>query len=323
MTLFNRITAFVDRLQLIPPDSSIVVGLSGGPDSIFLLNYLVTLRETRPFTLVLAHLNHGWRVTSDHDEQFCANIAHQLGLPIVIRHARDYITATRWTGSREDQARVMRRTFFADVAREYNNARVALAHHQDDQYETFFIRLVRGAGLQGLRGMVPQADQYIRPLLCVRKEEIIEYLRVHHLQFVIDSTNEDAAYLRNRIRHQVIPALRTCDARFPVSLHQTMLNLAEADDFCTDLAEKTFTTLAAYQDNSYWIDSASLLALHPFLQKQVLIRWLCHVDVPFTPSQGLFHEITKFLQQPHGGTHHISPHWHLQKKHNKARICVT
>lgn len=323
MNLFERINAFIERHKLIPPHTTIIVGISGGPDSVFLTHYLLSLRETIPFDLAVAHLNHGWRASADHDEQFCKELAQQFGLPFFVQHARDTIDTIPWTGSREEQARTMRRIFYTQITQQFKQARIALAHHQDDQYETFFIRLVRGAGLQGLRGMVPYTDQYIRPLLCVRKDEILEYLRVHNIPFVIDSTNADAVYLRNRIRHQVIPALRTCDNRFPVSLQQTISNLAEADDFCIEVAETTLHKISTNTQNEIWIDVPSFLALHPFLQKQVIIRWLCKVQAPFTASQGLFYEVLKFLQQPQGGRHHVSPHWYLYKKQNRVAVYQT
>ncbi len=320
-SISEHITHFVDRHQLIPSGSTIIVGLSGGPDSIFLLHYLLILRDTRPFTLILAHLNHGWRATARHDEQFCMEIAHQYGLPIIIEHARSLEHTIRWTGSREDQARTMRRLFFTSIAEQYSNARVALAHHQDDQYETFFIRLMRGSGLQGLRSMVPFADTlYIRPLLSVTKEQILQYLHDHHLPFVLDETNEEASYLRNRIRHQVIPALRTCDERFSSSFNQTLHNLAEADDFCTSIADKTLQDLIITIDEQSWLDGEKLLQLHPFLQKQVILRWLCQHNVPFTPSQGLFQEIRRFLEQPQGGKHALHRSWHIYKRQKKITI---
>jgi tRNA(Ile)-lysidine synthase len=320
MNLLERVTSFVDRYQLIVADKPIIIGLSGGPDSVFLLHYLMILRESCPFQLIVAHLNHGWRATSDHDEKFCEELAQQFGLSFASRHAREFIDQVPWTGSKEEQARLIRRLFFEQLIHDNPGARVALAHHQDDQYETFFIRLVRGAGLQGLRGMIPHAEQYIRPLLCVRKEEIVSYLHEHNIHYVIDSTNADAVHLRNRIRHQVIPALRTCDERFSVSFQQTINNLAEADDFCTSIAEQTLVQLTMQHDNKSWVDITRFLALHPFLQKQVILRWLCSAQVPFVPSQGLFHEILRFLQQPQGGVHQIHRNWHIHKQQKRAII---
>jgi tRNA(Ile)-lysidine synthase len=320
MELTERINSFVQRHQLISPQSTVVLGLSGGPDSVFLFHYLLTLKTSIPFDLIVAHLNHGWRATADHDEQFCRELAEQFGVPFVGEHARKFIDEVSWTGSREEQGRLMRRLFFANLIESYPNTRIALAHHQDDQYETFLIRLLRGAGLQGLRGMVPTSDQYIRPLLCVRKEEMLEYLRAHNLSFVIDCTNADVVHLRNRIRHQVIPALRACDHRFCSSFQQTMHNLSEADDFCTELAEQTFRKLITAQDKETWINFPELLKLHPFMQKQVIMRWLCATKVPFVPSQGLFHEILRFLQQPQGGKHQLHHRWFLKKQQHRASI---
>lgn len=320
MSIIESVTAYIERHQLIPINSTIIVGLSGGPDSVFLLHYLMILRESISFTLMAAHLNHGWRQTSDRDEEFCQEFAHQFGIPFFTSHAQEFINKITWTGSREEQARFMRRLFFEKLVGEYPHSRIALAHHQDDQYETFFIRLVRGAGLQGLRGMIPHADHYIRPLLGIRKEDIVSYLHEHNIPYAIDSTNAEAVYLRNRIRHQVIPALRTCDERFYVSFQQTINNLAEADDFCTTIAEQTLVQLTTHHDDKSWIDLNRFFALHPFLQKQVILRWLCTAQVPFAPSQGLFQEIVRFLQQPQGGVHRLHRNWHIHKQQKRATI---
>lgn len=320
MNLSEHITSFVDRHQLITPQSTIVLGLSGGSDSVFLLHYLLTLRENRPFTLIVAHLNHGWRATAAHDEQFCRELAEHFGLPFIRHHGEQYASLVPKTGSREEEGRTMRRLFFESIASEWTHARIALAHHQDDQDETFFIRLVRGAGLQGLKGMTPRAGLYIRPLLCVRKQELLNYLEQHNIAFVYDSTNSDDVYLRNRIRHRVLPALRQCDQRFPASLQQALAHLAEADDFCTALADTTLQSITVSLDKMRWIDLSAFFKLHPFLQKQILIRWLREANVPFTPSQALFHEIMRFLQQPQGGKHSLSQHWFVQKQQQRATV---
>jgi len=319
-SLINRITNFVDAHQLIPEQATIILGLSGGPDSVFLFHYLLNAQQSRPFKLIVAHLNHGWRSTAGYDEQFCRDLALRCGIPSIIEHAAALFKNISWTGSKEEQARVARRIFFERIAAEHTNARIALAHHQDDQDETFFIRLVRGAGLQGLKGMAPRAGIYIRPLLCARKEELLTYLEEHNLAYVLDSTNVDDTYLRNRIRHRVIPALRLCDQRFPGSLQQVLTNLAEADEFCTILAERTLQQLSQEAEDAIWIDLAGWQKLHPFLQKQVLLSWLCKAQVVFTPSQGLFYEIMRFLNQAQPGKHLLYGRWYIQKQQQRARI---
>lgn len=318
--LISRITTFIDNHQLIPEGSTIILGMSGGPDSVFLFHYLVTLKETRSFNLITAHLNHGWRSSAHIDEQFCRDLGAQFGITTIIEHATSLLQDIPWTGSKEEQARIARRIFFEKIAGEYQEARIALAHHQDDQDETFFIRLIRGAGLQGLKGMAPRSGLYVRPLLCARKDELLTYLEEHTLAYVLDSTNVDDTYLRNRIRHRVLPALRLCDQRFPGSLQQVLGHLAEADDFCTDLAEKTLQQLVNLREDGSWMNIAAWQQLHPFLQKQVLLSWLCKANVSFTPSQGLFNEIMRFLNQPQGGKHLLYGRWYIHKQNSQARI---
>ena len=132
------------------------------------------------------------------------------------------IPLTKDTGSQEDRGRRLRRTFLEKIAKEHSADAIALGHHQDDQQETFFLRLIRGASITGLAGMKPRHGLYIRPLLDCKKESILTYLRTEGLSFLHDSTNEDDSFLRNGIRLNVLPALRSCDGQIRYIAHQSI-----------------------------------------------------------------------------------------------------
>lgn len=304
---------------IIPHNSKLIIGLSGGPDSVFLLHQLAQLQKELRLELIAAHLNHGWRQEAARDEQFCRELAAQHNIPFIAAHASEF-PEIKENGSQEALGRNLRRAFFKKISQEHGNALVALAHHQDDQIETFFIRLCRGAGLQGLRGMKPHDGIYIRPLLNMTKAEILEYLHTNNIPYCIDHTNEHDTYLRNRIRKYALPALRSCDERIETSLMRTMGHFAQLDDFVQQQVAATFTALTETRDGKSWLSLEKFFALHPFMQQQILLHWLCLEKVPFTPSQGLFEEIMRFLKQPDNGKHALYQKWCMIKNNGSAAI---
>jgi len=304
---------------IIPHNSKLIIGLSGGPDSVFLVHQLAQLQKELNLELIAAHLNHGWRQEATRDEQFCRDLAAHYNIPFIAAHASEF-PEIKENGSQEALGRNLRRAFFKKVSQEHGNAPVALAHHQDDQIETFFIRLIRGAGLQGLRGMKPHDGIYIRPLLNMTKAEILDYLHTHNIPYCIDHTNEHDTYLRNRIRKYAIPALRSCDERIETSLMRTMGHFAQLDDFVQQQVAATFTALTETRAGKSWLSLEKFFALHPFMQHQIVLHWLCSERVPFTPSQRLFEEIMRFLKQPGDGMHQIHQNWNLMKQDSYVQI---
>jgi tRNA(Ile)-lysidine synthase len=314
----TMIKQYIAKHALITPGSTIILGFSGGPDSVYLLHQLAPLQQELNFTLIAAHLNHGWRVEAQEDVVFCATMAARLNVPFVSAHASDF-SSIKKSGSLEQYGRQLRRAFFVQLAQKYAPASVALAHHQDDQIETFFIRLIRGSGLEGLTGMLPKDGCYIRPLLCLNKQAILSELNARNIPFLTDSTNTNTAFLRNSIRLQALPALNACDPRFSTNLLRSMEHLAQADDYIHQETIKTFERISSRQ-NHLSINYVELMTLHPFLRMRVILYWLCQSQVPFTPSQAFFSEIERFLQQPTDGSHIFYNAWSITKKSNFAYI---
>jgi tRNA(Ile)-lysidine synthase len=319
--LVNTVCAFADAHQLIPQNSSIVVGFSGGPDSVFLLHLLKALAPARNLTLYAAHLNHEWRgKEAEEDAAFCKKMAEELGIPYIQARMTDLPDKPIYDGSREAQGRVARRQFLTMVQQKAKATHIALAHHADDQQETFFIRLIRGTSLAGLVGMAPRAEQYIRPLLCAHKHEILEFLAYNNIPYRIDSSNGESDYLLNRIRMNVIPALKTADDRFDHSFQHTLERLQETEDYLRNHTAAIFQQLAVNQNNKFIIDKEKFLSLHQAIQERILVYWLCAERMPFPPSHGFLHEMIKFIDSPHGGTHQIHHAWGLTKKGNSLTL---
>jgi len=174
--LINKIWNFVQKHNLLPPGSRVVLGLSGGPDSVFLLHFLANLWRKGIIELVAAHLDHQWRPESAQYELFCQKVAHELGIKCISAQVSELTFPFKIEGSKEELGRTMRRYFLEKVCAEEQANCIALAHHLQDQEETFFIRLLRGTTLTGLSGMWPKHGLYIRPLLETNKDDIISYM---------------------------------------------------------------------------------------------------------------------------------------------------
>jgi tRNA(Ile)-lysidine synthase len=204
----DQVRRTIRRHALCPPGTRLLVGVSGGSDSVALTLLLTALAEHGGFSVAsLAHLNHRLRPTSDRDEQFCCDLAARLELPIVFEAADVKGYAASQHLSIEDAARRLRYDFLDRAAARCGADRIAVGHTQDDQAETYLIKLTRGAGLAGLGGIYPRRGPVIRPLLDVSRDALRELLTAGGQGWVEDETNAELDNPRNRIRHRVIPEL--------------------------------------------------------------------------------------------------------------------
>jgi tRNA(Ile)-lysidine synthase len=318
--LRQEITTFIEKHSLLPQGSRIVVGLSGGPDSVFLLHVLHGLQKTLNLTLVAAHLDHQWRIDSEYDVFFCQSMAQTLGIPFISAKAGTLHTPVKNNGSQEEVGRKLRRQFLEQVREQFNADYIALGHHAQDQQETFFLRLIRGTTLSGLVSMRPKSGFYIRPLLAINKSEIITSLKQKNIPFLIDPTNDSDLYLRNRIRSKVLPALELCDARFNHNFERTLKSLHETEDFLTRLTEQAFLQVTHFDGALYHLDIAAFFALDPVIQNRVLMAWLIKEQVPYTPADTFLQEIKRFLSNKKHKEHAMHHLWSLQKDDGKATL---
>lgn len=197
------------RYSLVQAHDTVIVAVSGGADSVALLDYLAR-RDDLKLSLVVAHLNHSLRGSeSDGDEAFVRELASAHGLPFECRRVDVRRLAADGSLSLEDAGRNARYSFFDEVAESHNASSVALAHHGDDQAETVLMRLLRGAGTCGLSGMAfrSRAGRIIRPFLGLRRSDIDGYIASRGLSYRTDSSNADTSFLRNRVRSHLMPLL--------------------------------------------------------------------------------------------------------------------
>jgi len=235
---------FVQRHSLLTIGETVVVGFSGGPDSVALTLILQELAGAGfPLHLHLAHLNHGLRgEESDGEEAFCRDFARQHGLAISVERADVAAEAERPGISLETAARNIRYDFLGRVAEQAGAPAVATGHHADDVAETVLLRLIRGCGLKGLGAIAPGRPlglrhpgiRLVRPLLPVRRSALLDFLRSKGQAFCTDSSNGDTRHTRNRIRHKLIPRLKD---EFPTFSVESLCALSEAAIEATSLLE--------------------------------------------------------------------------------------
>lgn len=312
----------------------VVVGLSGGPDSVFLLYVLHQMIKEDKCLAIAAHLDHEWREKSHEDIVFCQQLCQQWDIPFKSMKASHVAQSFVYNGSKEELGRHMRRAFFAQVMEETGAHLIALAHHAQDQQETFFMRLMRGTTLTGLCCMEESAHSYIRPLLLLSKQDIVSYLQAYNIPFLTDPTNDSDDFLRNRIRKYVLPALKKCDERFDSKFLSTLTHLQEEEKFIQTVVQQVFdrifsaippqtsnldslkktcgnNTCQQYQGNLTFFKE-----LDSIMQRRIVRLWLIKAHVKFLVSTAFLSEIIRFLTEATAPSHRVGIAVTINKKKN-------
>jgi tRNA(Ile)-lysidine synthase len=237
----NQVMKYISEQQLFDRGATVIVAVSGGADSIALLDILSSLPEF-PLNLIVAHLNHSLRgAESDGDEAFVRELAAHYGLPCEVGRADVQALSSMHKLSLEEAGRAARYAFLHELAARHRAHAIALAHHADDQAETVLMRLLRGAGATGLAGIAPKTGNgLVRPLLGITRGEIEAYLQARGLAFRTDSSNADTSFLRNRIRHELLPYLATFNPAVRDRLVATAAALAADEVLLEDITDAAF-----------------------------------------------------------------------------------
>ncbi len=212
---------------------TVLVGFSGGPDSVCLLHFLHHLAGKKHFEVVAVHVHHGLRgKQADADARFCRNLCKQWDIPFLLKKKAVRALAKKQDLSIEHAARKARYEAFAATAKQTGASKVALGHHADDQAETVLLNLLRGTKPEGLSGIpvrrpLNKQVEIVRPLFCITRAEVEEYVKENELPFVVDQTNQDSAYTRNWIRHELLPFLEQKQPQIRQHLVRLAASLAE------------------------------------------------------------------------------------------------
>ncbi|MBN2463404.1 MAG: tRNA lysidine(34) synthetase TilS [Dehalococcoidia bacterium] len=282
-TLEQRVINFIQHHNLFSTGDKLVVAVSGGADSVCLFHILAQQQEELGIELHVAHLNHQLRgAEADSDARYVSDLSHKLGVPIKIecRDVAEY--HAKKGGSLEEASREVRYCFLAEIAERTGTSKVAVGHTRDDHIETIMLHLLRGAGTAGLRGLqsrsaLPYSEsvaqlEVVRPLLEITRQETLDYCQRYSLAPRSDSSNESLSHLRNRVRLELLPVLKSYNA----GIDEALIRLADiaGDDisFIEEQASLLWKELVREEDEAIYLDINKTIALPHAIQRQVFRR---------------------------------------------------
>jgi tRNA(Ile)-lysidine synthase len=269
--ILEQVEQTIIQHHLIKQGDSVLIALSGGPDSVGLLNLLLSLRETYSIKLAAAHLDHALRANSSRDRQFCQVLCNKLNIKFHSKRLEITSLAKRMRLSFEEAGRLARYEYFQLLSAKFGYSKIATGHTLDDNVETVLLNLVRGTGLHGLSGIPIQRDNIIRPLLNVEKQEILAYLKSLKLPYKKDPTNRSTKFSRNRIRSKIIPELQKLNPSAKSNIARMAANVAEELEFIGDQVQSACEiTLVKAGKNKIVLDLRKLRGYDKSLKKKVV-----------------------------------------------------
>ncbi len=263
----------IEENSMFKPSERVVLGVSGGPDSVCLLNLFHKYNSRLKLNIISAHFNHSLRKEASDEEKFVRDVCANLGVRFVSekKKVKDYFDGD----SLEQTARRLRYDFFLSVCRRHKAKKLVLAHHLDDLVETVLLRIIRGSGLLGLRAIMPVSKfnkiLVLRPLLAISKKDIINWLKRERVGYVIDKSNFDETFLRNNIRKNLLPLLEKLNPNVKEAIANLSATAGLDYDFLYSLAYKEYEqALISLRGRSAKLDLARLDKMHKALFFMIL-----------------------------------------------------
>lgn len=278
--MYQRVKEYMKTHRMLTGEDKVIVGVSGGADSICLLFMLLELKKEWAFEITAVHVNHGLRgEAAKADEQYVKKICGEQHTELLVfrEDVREY--AKKHGLSEEEAGREVRRKCFLRVLESRKASRIALAHHRNDNAETLLWNLCRGSGLKGMGGIAPENGVWIRPLLCLNRREIESYLEKRGISYCTDETNREDAYMRNRIRNHVIPYLEEyINPKSVEHMAECMEKLRRAEAYIERETERYLRECVRMEGDEKWIlDKKRLEDVPEELKSGVIQELLCRV----------------------------------------------
>lgn len=279
--LICKVTDFIQFNKMFDDCRHIVVGISGGADSVCLIMVLKEYVESNNLPIVLhgVHINHGIRQEAVNDENFARNICDELGIEFSCYRIDCKELAKERRQTVEEAGRAERYRIFSELAGKYEKSRIAVAHHKNDQAETLIMNIARGTSVKGLCGIRPVRDNIVRPLLCVTRRQIEEFLEEHNQSYVTDVTNFDNDYTRNSVRNVVIPYLEEHVNKGVVNnIASLSRNVSEVWDYVDKQAQKAYNNSVCRQGAEIIIYIDKFSGEESVIRKAVIHRCLAEMS---------------------------------------------
>lgn len=271
----HRVREYIQDNRIFDNCRNVVVGLSGGADSVALIHILSDLKNDLELNLHAVHVNHGIRDNAMRDVQFSEKVCKELNIPITVCEINCISIAKENGISVEEAGRNERYRLFNQVGQEIfkDDYVIAIAHHGDDVAETVLFNLARGTGINGLASIKAVNNNVVRPLLCVDREDILKYLDTNGINHIEDETNLSDDYSRNRIRHKILPELNIVTNGASKHIVQTAVQLGEIEDYLSQETENNIVKYVQKTDRG-WIIKNELKTIHPAIVKRVIHKVL-------------------------------------------------
>jgi tRNA(Ile)-lysidine synthase len=272
--LLRSIEIVIKENGLLEPGAKVLIGVSGGPDSMALLSLLSELRPKWRFDLTVLYCHHGLRAAADEEKSFVRNWSKKFGHPFVSRRLGVRIHQRETGKSLQEAARDLRYRIFEDYLAKDSFDRVALAHTANDQAEEVLIGLIRGAGLGGLTGMALRRGPFIRPLLRTSRPEILHYLTFKNIPFKEDASNKDLHYLRARVRHHLLEELKYYSPNIIQQLNQTAGLLQKDEEYLQKKAAELAAVIVTSSGRTARFHRQKLRSLPQALVSRIFLKVL-------------------------------------------------
>nr|BAL53744.1 tRNA(Ile)-lysidine synthetase [uncultured Acetothermia bacterium]BAL59442.1 tRNA(Ile)-lysidine synthetase [Candidatus Acetothermum autotrophicum] len=325
--MLDQVRKTIARYQMLQDGDYVLVAVSGGVDSVVLLHVLTELKRELKLSLAVAHFDHGIRPNSAQDAEFVKKLARSLRVRFYTERGDVPAYAKAHKISLEVAARSLRYQFLEKTAQAHKFKKIALGHTLNDQAETLLMRLLRGSGLEGLAGIPPvrsaQGYQYIRPLIECTREQIESFARAHTLCWREDPTNYDMTILRNKIRHELIPALREYNPKLLEALGRTARLLGQAAQYLEREAEQALDALVAGQNvQELILDLKRFLALPEYLQALVLRRAVGRVHQLCELEAVHIEAVVEWASRRGEGELHLPAEVRVLRRHNQLIVTM-
>ncbi len=302
--IIEKVKRTIDYYSMLRKGEKVLIACSGGPDSIALLHILYRLSTHYDISLVGFHLNHRLRgEEADRDQRFVERVFRRLNLPLIIRSYNVYEYSKERRLSIEQGAREIRYKLLEEVREERGADKIALGHTSNDNLETVILHLVRGAGMQGLSGIPPKRDKIIRPLIEVKREEVLKFLRAESIRYRMDRTNKDTKIPRNLIRMRVIPLLLKLNPKLIDTVARSARVLREEDEFIREFVDRALKESVIEKDErGLWVDIQSLSYYNLIIRRRIIRDLIPELDLGLVERvlELMEGESGKFLELPKG-----------------------
>lgn len=271
--------SFIEKHHIFEPGDRVVAGVSGGADSVCLLFVLLELQKRIPLSLYVVHINHGIRNEAGEDASYVEGLCKKMDIPFYLVEKNVREMAGKQRRSEEEMGRIVRYEAFYRIAQEVGAGKIAVAHNMNDKSETMLYNLFRGSGVRGLGSIRPVRDRIVRPILCLKRSEIEEYLRDRDIRFCTDATNEKDDYTRNRIRHHILPyAEKEISGGSIEHVARAAEEMEEIDNYLMLQTEALKKKCVKKANNGYILDVGEIKKEHPVITKRLLYELLMELS---------------------------------------------